>query len=104
MQVISVLSFILLFQAQANRPVYFGPSAPATCAIGSQFVNTTTHLRYDCNTANTWIAASSGITTPISVANGGTGVTTLTGIHLASWTSAFTVIKTSSSLACAIND
>src|SRR5207249_11157304 len=65
--VVLCLPILLGAQTVSYRRVFTGTAQPATCNIGDQFIDTSTHTRYDCNQLNTWSAS------------GGGGITTLTG-------------------------
>lgn len=59
----------------ARRLVTFF-SAPTLCREGDKYYNLTSHAEFTCISANTWSAT--GVSTPVSAANGGTGQSTYT--------------------------
>lgn len=61
--------------ATARRIVSFF-SAPSNCVEGDKYYNLTSHSEFTCTSAGSWSAT--GVSTPISVTNGGTGQATYT--------------------------
>jgi hypothetical protein len=64
-----------------TKPVTVGTSLPSTCVVGQLFFNSSAAAGsnlYSCSGSNTWsgIGDSSGLSLPLSVANGGTGTST----------------------------
>jgi hypothetical protein len=62
-----------------TRPVSVGASLPATCSVGQLFFNSAAaagNNLYACAAINTWNPLGAGFTSPLAVANGGTGTAT----------------------------